>query len=285
MSRIKRQFVDVPHGQIHIRSCGDPALPVLVMFHGSPGSGYSLVPLMRHLAAGRHVLAFDTPGNGDSTPLTVENPRIEDIAAAHAAALRALGLEQVDIYGYHTGAAISTELSITEPGRIRRIIMDGVSVFDPGQRAGLLGNDHAPDIPVDLDGTQFARAWSMVRDAHLFWPWWDRRAEKRRALGLPSADYLHGEVIEVLKACRTYFKSYRAALNYPKREKLPLVRHPTLVCACPTDQLYDHLDQAALLIPGSTKCVTPERSNEEDLAGAASMMLDFLSSDRGGAKP
>lgn len=276
MTKIFRHFVEIPDGQAHYRSCGDPALPPLVMFHGSPGSSYSLVPLMRHLAAGRRIYAIDTLGNGDSSPASVETPDIAYLAEAHFQALRAIGLASFDIYGYHTGAAICTELSIRHPDAIRKIVMDGVSVFDPGSAANLLGNDHAPDLPVDLEGTQLMKAWSMVRDAHLFWPWWDRRGEHRRALGLPSAEYLHGEVLEVLKACRTYFKSYRAALNYPKRQRLPQIRHPTLVCACPTDQLYDHMEAAAALIPGAKKRETPERQSEENLAAVAAIMLEFL---------
>src|SRR6185437_12340603 len=211
-AEIRRGFVDLAEGQAHYRCCGDPGLSPLVMFHGSPGSSYSLMPLMRHLAAGRRVIAIDTAGNGDSTPTPQAEPEIGDLAEVHWSAIAALGLGPVDLYGYHTGAAICTELSIRHHDGIRRIVMDGLSAFDPSESGDLLTHDHAPEIPVDLGGSQLMAAWTMVRDAHLFWPWWDRRADHRRNLGLPSAEYLHGEVIEVLKACRTYFRSYRAAL-------------------------------------------------------------------------
>lgn len=275
-TEIRRGFVDLAEGQAHYRTCGDHNLPPLVMFHGSPGSSYSLVPLMRHLAAGRRVVAIDTLGNGDSSPTAMTEPEIADLADAHWRAIAGLGLRHVDLYGYHTGAAICAELSIRHGDGIRRIVLDGVSVFDPSDSSDLLTHDHAPDILVDLDGTQLMAAWSMVRDAHLFWPWWDRRADHRRALGLPSAEYLHGEVIEVLKACRTYFRSYRAALRYPKRQKLPQIRNPVLVTACPTDQLFGHMEAAAALIPDARKAVSPERGSEADLAATARLMLDFL---------
>lgn len=280
MSRVRRGFVDLPHGQMHYRTCGDPALPPLVMFHGSPGSGYSLMPLARHLAERRRVIAIDTPGNGDSAPLAIEAPEIADLAQAHWRAIEALGLGPVDLYGYHTGAAIGTELSIRHGEQIRRIVMDGLSVFDPGESGELVANEHAPDIPADLDGTQLIRAWTMVRDAHLFWPWWDRRGEARRDLGLPGAEYLHGEVLEVLKANRSYHRSYLAALRYPKREKLPQIRNPVLVTGCPTDQLFSHMDRAAALVPGAIKQISAERSNDTDLAAAAALMLKFLDGER-----
>ncbi|MBM3571134.1 MAG: alpha/beta hydrolase [Alphaproteobacteria bacterium] len=185
-------------------------------------------------------------------------------------------MDRFDIYGYHTGAAICTELSGRHHDRIKRIVLDGVSVFSPDARANLLGNNHAPDIPIDLNGTQLMAAWTMARDAHLFWPWWQRGAENIRGLGLPSAEQLHGEVLEVLKACRTYYKSYRAALNYPKRERLPRIKNPTLVTAAPKDQLRDHMDEAIKLIPGARKIDTPERHTAAGLAQAAKIMLDFL---------
>ena len=274
--RVDRQFVSIAEGQAHLRLCGDPGLPPLVMLHGSPGSSYSLVPLMQALSVKRRVYAIDTLGNGDSSPAAMEVPDIPCLADAHARVIDALGLGQVDLYGYHTGASICTELSGTRPDRVRRIIMDGVSVFDPGASADLLANDHAPPIPIDYEGSQLLKAWSMVRDAHLFWPWWNRGAANRRALGLPSVEYLHFEVLEVLKAPETYYKSYRAALNYPKREKLPRVANPTLVCGCPSDQLFDHMERAAALIPGSRLAVTPERTDAAGLRATADIMLQFL---------
>jgi hypothetical protein len=48
------------------------------------------------------------------------------------------------------------------------------------------------------------------------------------------------------------------------------------VTACPTDQLFGHLEQGAALIPGAVRKVSPERTAEDDLAAAAAMMLDFL---------
>lgn len=275
MQAIRRRFVDVAHGQMHVREIGDPGLPPLVMLHGSPGSGYSLMPLAAHLAAGRHVFAIDTAGNGDSNPLPGAEPSIAALADAHWQAIEALALRTVDLYGYHTGAAICTELSIGHHARIGRVVMDGLSVFDPAEGAALLARDHAPPIPVDHDGTQLMAAWSMVRDAHLFWPWWDRRAEARRSLGLPSPDYLHGEVLEVLKACGTYYRSYNAALRYPKRERLALIRNPVLVTACPSDQLFGHLDRGAPLIPGARSVVSPERVGDGG-SEAAAIMLAFL---------
>ncbi len=276
MTEIKRGFVDIAEGQAHYRTCGDANARVLVMFHGSPGSSFSLTPLMRHLGRGRRVIALDTLGNGDSSPHANDTPEIRDLADAHMRAIDALGLKEYDLYGYHTGTSISTEISIARPKQVRRVVLEGVSVFSGGDQANLFANNHAPDIPLDLSGTHLIAAWTMVRDAHLFWPWWDRSAGARRTLGLPSPAYLTTEMIEVLKASRTYFKSYNAALRYPKRERLPLIKHPTLIAACPSDQLFGFLDVAQSLVPNSRKVVTPDPHKDEDAAEAACIMLAFL---------
>lgn len=260
---------------MHLRTAGDPLLPPLVMFHPAPATGYTLLPLARHLAAGRRVILVDTAGNGDSAPLTRPETEVADLAASHWEVIEALGLDAVDLYGSHTGASICAELSISHGDRVRRIVMDGLSVFDQDDVDHLLSHEHAPPITPDLDGTQLAKVWSMVRDAWLFWPWWDRRQEARRALDLPPADVLHNETIEFLKGCTTYHRNYNAGIRYPKRARLPLVRNPVLVTACPSDQFVDHLDSGTALIPGAKAQLTPDRDKDGG-AEAAALMLDFL---------
>lgn len=275
MTLFRRRFVDVSHGQMHLRSAGDPGLPPLVMFHPAPATGYTLLPLARHLAAGRHVILVDTAGNGDSAPLPQADIGVAELAAAHWEVIEGLGLGTVDLYGSHTGASICAELSIGYGDRIRRVVMDGLSVFEQDDIDNLIDHEHAPPIMPDLDGTQLAKVWSMIRDAWLFWPWWDRRQATRRALDLPAADVLHNETIEFLKGCTTYHHNYNAGICYPKRARLPLVRNPVLVTACPSDQFVDHLERGVALMPGARAQLTPDRDKDGG-AEAAALMLGFL---------
>lgn len=273
---IRRQFVSIEEGQVHYRECGDPARPVLVMFHASPGSSWNLSPLIAELGKSRRVIALDTLGNGDSAAPRPEEPDIAYYAGAHVRALDAIGIASFDLYGTHTGAAICAEVSISHPRRVGRIVMDGVSLFDRRMSDAMMDNNHAPALRADHFGTQLQVAWTMVRDAHLFWPWWDHTAERRRNRGLPDADYLHGEVVEVLKAWRTYHKSYRTALTYPKRERLPLVTSPTLVAASPTDPLHRYIDDVVAIMPHARGLVTAGEDTPSDLAATARSMIDFL---------
>lgn len=273
---IERGFITIEEGQVHYRAYGDRSLPTLVMFHASPGSSYSIMPLMGELGRVRRVVAIDTLGNGDSAPPRGDAPDIAYFADAHARAMIALGIESADVYGTHTGAAICAEVAIARPKLVKKIVMDGVSLFDGKMQDVLMGGGHAPEIKADLAGTQLLQIWTMVRDAHLFWPWWNRVNERRRNKGLPPPDQLHEEVLEMLKAWRTYHKSYRAALLYPKRERFPLVHHRTLVACSPTDPLIKYVDAVVGLLQDAKGLVTPGEDTPEDLVKTGKLMAEFL---------
>jgi pimeloyl-ACP methyl ester carboxylesterase len=252
---IKRRFVDIADGlQVHYREIGTGGTP-LVMLHPSPASAKGLEPLMRALSARRRVIAPDTLGNGDSSPPREAAPTLDVFVRGHQQAIDALGLESFDLYGSHTGAAIAAELAIALPGRVRRLILDGVSLYTPAQRADMLEH-HAPPVKIDHEGSQLQWVWHFVRDGFLFWPWYKRGAAHTRNVGLPSADALHDKVVEVLKAARSYHLSYRAAIASDKEARLPLVKVPTLLACARTDMLIEYFERLKALMPAAKAVVT-----------------------------
>ena len=274
---IRRGFADIAEGQVHYREAGcglDACLP-LVMLHASPGSAKLLEPLMRPLAARRHVLALDTLGNGDSAAPQGDAPPISYFADAHVRALDALGIGRFDLYGSHTGANIACEIAIAQPHRVRRLILDGVSLYTPEVQADMLAN-YAPGVTIDLNGSQFNWIWHFVRDVYLFWPWYRRDAAHRRTLGLPSADELHDKVVEVLKAARTYHIPYRAAIGYDKAQRLPLVQVPTLLACASGDMFMEYFERVQRLMPGATPLVTKGTGGGEALLETVSGFEAFL---------
>lgn len=275
--RISRGFVDVAEGQVHFRTAGEAhgGRP-LVMLHPSPGSAKMLEPLLRTFGRRRRVLAADTLGNGDSSaPQGGEQPPITYFADAHIRALDALGLDRFDLYGSHTGANIACEIAIAHPDRVHRLILDGVSLYDPEEQADMLAN-YAPGVTIDLHGSQLNWIWHFVRDVYLFWPWYRRDAAHRRNLGLPSADELHDKVVEVLKAARTYHIPYRAAIAYDKVARLPLVRVPTLMACARTDMFLAYFDRVKNLVPGSEPLIVPGTGNPGALAETVALFEEFL---------
>jgi pimeloyl-ACP methyl ester carboxylesterase len=265
MQRIRRGFVDIAEGQVHLRRAGAAAGLPLVMVHASPGSARMLEPLIGRFAEARPVIACDTLGNGDSAAPARRDADIAYFADAHLRALDGLGVDRFDLYGSHTGANIACEIAIAAPARVRRLVLDGVSLYAPEERAEMLVH-YAPGVTLDQQGSQLAWIFNFVRDGYLFWPWYKRAAANRRPLGLPSAEALHEKAVEVLKAATTYHISYNAAIAYDKAPRLKLVGAPTLLACARSDMLFAYFDAVRALMPQAEPLVTQGTATPETLA-------------------
>ena len=271
----RRRFADLADGQVHYWEAGPADGRPLLMLHASPGSARMLRPLMRAFAGRRRLIAPDTRGNGDSSPLAAPVPEIADFARATLAFADALGLGSFDLYGTHTGASIAAEAAIAAPDRVRHLVLESMGLWDAARQAEHLARN-APEVAPDLIGSQFNWAWHYYRDQHLFWPWYDRSAGARLAGGLPDAAALHEGVVEILKALETYHRSDRAAARYPKRARLALVGVPTLVASARSDALHRYLDEMQALVRGSRMEMFEELETPEGMSRAARAYEAFL---------
>lgn len=227
---IDRSFVRVAGGEIHLRRSTRGAGRALVMIHASPGSSRNLLPLIEALARdGRRVLAADTPGNGDSDDLAPEAPDVAWYAVALVDLLDRLGVDEVDLYGTHTGARIAVEVAAQAPERVGALILDGLIDYPPETRALFLER-YAPAMEPDDYGRQFAWAFNYIRDQAVHFPHFLRDPEHRiMTRAVPDAASLHASTLDLLKALTSYHKAYRAAFAYPLMERLPEVMAPTLL--------------------------------------------------------
>ncbi len=262
-------------GQVHYHEAGTGGALPLVLLHPSPGSGKMLTPLLRAMALTRRTLALDTRGNGDSTPLPDRDASMAKFATATLEALDGLRIERFDLFGSHTGASIAMETAIQAPGRVHRLILDSMGLWSAERQKDYLARN-SPSIAPDLMGSQFNWAFHYCRDQYLFWPWYERTAAARRAAGLPEPEVLHDVVVEVLKALGTYHVSYRAAARHPKRDRLPLIRVPTLAVSSPADMLMQFLDEVATLVPGAMRAVIADPETAEGAAITAPVLAAFL---------
>ena len=274
---INRSYVTTRHGQLLVRRIPGTGRP-LVMLHASPTSSALLEPLMRGLAAGRPVIALDTAGNGDSDPPDGAGPfAIADFAAIVNEALAGLAPDEFDLYGTHTGALIAMEVAISNP-RVRRLILDGVTMFDDGDRLDLLPREellanYLPRFEPSWDGTHLAAAWHFRRAFTTYWPWFRRTRDGIRWVPMVELASFHRGFVEVAKRLDTYHLPYRAALAYPTADCLLLIRVPTLIAAHPDDPLQAHSPEAAGLLPAGKWDALPD-----DIAGVAELYEEFLSS-------
>ncbi len=277
VTEIDRGFVRIAEGQVHCRTVGNPGSGErpLVMIHASPASSYNLQPLMRALGElrGQPLYAPDTLGNGDSCKTQMEVPDIAYYADALGRQLDALGIDEIDVYGTHTGGSIGMDLAIQQPDRVRRVVIDGVGLYSDEEKADMLAN-YTPEIEPDYEGTQLNWAWHFVRDQTFFFPWYKRDVEHQRKAGINNPDALHDVVVEVLKSVTSYHHAYRAAFRYPKKERLSLLTQPVLMIYETSDPLYKYKDEALAAVKNCTEGALPEGARTRDKAKLISDWLD-----------
>jgi pimeloyl-ACP methyl ester carboxylesterase len=117
-----------------IHGTGQP----LVLLHGAFSAiGTSFEKVLPGLAKTRQVIAFDLQGHGRTAdidrPLTLEG-MADDVAAA----LKQLGIERADIFGYSMGAAVALHLAIRHPEVVRKLVLASVSYNLSGIHPGLM---------------------------------------------------------------------------------------------------------------------------------------------------
>jgi len=245
---IERAFVRIKEGQVHYRRTmektdGRP----LVTLHMSPVASSFLVTLLETLDDGsRRLIAPDTLGNGDSCPLFNTNAEIPDFAEALSRALDALGVDEIDLYGVRTGSMIATELALLQPDRVKRLILDELTVPGPARSTGQIG---VPCPPPDAIGSQLDWAFHVMKDHWAFYPWWSRDAEHRNPWNMPDAMELHDQTVAVLKAVRTFGNAYNAAMRWDRDVRLPHLKVKTMVLHEPTGAIYPDMRPTAEVVP------------------------------------
>src|SRR5436189_6261276 len=113
-------YVDVNglHMYYEIHGKGQP----LVLLHGAFSAiGTSFGRLIPELAKSRQVVAFELQAHGHTAdidrPLTLEG-----MADDTAAAIKELGLEPADLFGYSMGAVVALHTVIRQPEAVREFI-------------------------------------------------------------------------------------------------------------------------------------------------------------------
>ncbi len=180
------------HGRINKKGRGKP----LVILHDAASSSSGIVTQVDKLAEQRPILLLDLPNHGDSDDLPADETfDFGSIANAVADALRAAGFEDAEIAGIGLGGAIALTMST---------IMDlqHIYVINPvaHDRKPQEAAEKLPDLSPTMDGTHLIKAWVMLRDAELYWPWFDTSAKARRQV---DADVcpgnLHQKTVNLFK--------------------------------------------------------------------------------------
>ena len=281
---LRRRFVDLPWGQMHLLVGGHGGVAPLILLHGAGANARMMTPLVGAMAATRKVFAPDLPGCGDSDAVPEAQPDVACIAAAVLQCLDALGVPRCDVYGAHLGARVAIELALLAPTRIRRAILDCIGFYDEAGRQAML--DHvAPMVIPDAEGAYLHTAHAMCRDYFRYFPWFARDAAHRRPAPPPDPEAVHAKLLEVLCRGRTYGAPYRAAVRYRAEDRLPLLRLPVLLATNRHDNVAPQAARAASLLHGAATAETPGAASPEAAAETAAIFARFLDAPPAGVHP
>ena len=235
-----RQYIRGRFGQVHVFSAAPPAsdgahVP-LVCLHPSPTTGEMYADLQAALATDRVVHCPDTPGYGASdAPLA--KPGISDYGGALAEAVAALqgAVQQVDVFGFHTGSLCAIELALQRPDLVRRLVLSGVPHYGDAARRERERRSHVQGYPYfedrDYVGRMFQRLVLDARDS-------GEPAVRLRRFG------------ERLRAGPNGWWGPDAVFSYDSAAALPRLRVPTLLIAF-DEEMTEPTREAAKLIPGA----------------------------------
>lgn len=243
--QIRRQYVDGPYGQVHIHvatpKTATSHLP-LICLHQSPKSSREFVSFMR-LMGDRIVIAIDSPGHGESdTPAQESDATIENYARSAWTAVTALGYDNVDILGHHTGAKVACEMAYQHPEKVGGIVMISALVLTPKEREAFKF-DFEP-IPLDEDGTRFKHMWAQ--------------SIKYRGPGV-TLENLAYSMAENLRAGEAYEWGHGAAFNYTDdfAERIKTLPHRVTVLN-PNDMLFEYTRRVGPLLQNGDIIDHPE---------------------------
>jgi pimeloyl-ACP methyl ester carboxylesterase len=133
----------------------------LVLLHGSlSGIGPDFGELIPVLARDRRVIAVEQQAHGHTAD--VDRPlRVEQMAADTTALLRQLGVQQADVLGFSTGAAVALDMGLKEPDLVHKLVLAS-PMYDPaGMHPGLI-DGLAGLQPEMLHGTPFHEYYMAV---------------------------------------------------------------------------------------------------------------------------
>ncbi|HYM42681.1 MAG TPA: alpha/beta hydrolase [Steroidobacteraceae bacterium] len=184
--RVRRGYFECRFGQLHVHNSmpaggGFEEGTPLICLHGAAASGRVFREFMVLLGRDRSAYAPDLPGCGesDAPPHPVS---AAEYAASIADFLDSVRLRQVDVIGQGAGAVLATELALTRPPQVRRVVLASV----PLAAGTAQGAAPAGDLAVAaLQYPLRERLGRVTQPLLVLRPrdeWWDAAAGVRSAL-------------------------------------------------------------------------------------------------------
>ena len=207
-ARARRGYFECRYGQLHVhhampRGGGFEEGTPLLCLHDLPGSGRVFGRLLPLAGEDRSVYAPDLPGFGESDGPGAR-PTMAEYAAALGDFLDSMRLRTLAVLGLRGGAVPATELALSRPAQVRRVILVSVPLVTDAERQAARSQ-----TPVSTPAESAFRPLEAARwvvEAAAQYPLRERLARlSQRLLVLRPHDELYeatARVREVLPAAR-----------------------------------------------------------------------------------
>ena len=134
------RFVEVDGVRFAYRRFGNPVGTPIVLLQHFMGNLDNYDPAITNaLAMGREVILTDNAGVGLSTGAAPDT--VAGMARDAASLIDALGLDQVDLFGFSMGGYVAQQIAVDRPELVRRLMLVGT-----GPRGGDGMGQLAPDV-------------------------------------------------------------------------------------------------------------------------------------------
>jgi pimeloyl-ACP methyl ester carboxylesterase len=168
------RFVEADGIRFAYRRFGNPIGTPIVLLQHFMGNLDNYDPAITDaLAKGREVILTDNAGVGLSTGAAPET--VGGMARDAASLIDALGLEQVDLFGFSMGGFVAQQIAVDRPELVRRLVLVGT-----GPRGGEGMDQLDPDV-APLFGTVYDPQ-DLMRLPIFFSPSEESQAAGRRLL-------------------------------------------------------------------------------------------------------
>lgn len=238
MRQIRKGYVDIPEGQVHYHLC-EGSDPAVVFLHQTALSARTNDPLLRVLDIPNRLIAFDTPGFGES--FAPEGAMtLESYADQMLAAIARLADGPVHLFGHHTGASLAIEMAARAPDKVRSLILAGPVFMTEDERQQFIAGYSEPISP-ERDGSHVMVNWNYATG---------NNSDCDLAI-------LQDAVAAMLRAWRARPQAYMAVAHHDTAGRAGEVACPVLLLTSPGDFFRGSFDRAQALFPEAAWFETP----------------------------
>ncbi len=248
--QITRHYLTIKGRRVHYRRAGN-GLPVLLI-HQSPRSSAEYEPLMREWGAHFTCIAPDTPGFGQSDPLSNPAPEVEDYADAIVEFAAAVGIAKIAGYGFHSGGIILVTALKRHMDIFSTLAIGGYAIWNDEERKSIGAPYIPPCIPLPY-GEHLTWLWNRILEQSWYFPWFDPKDATRLPGAHDDPARVHPIILEMLDSGDAYRLGYGAVLRGPRDIPSPdAMTPPVLISAYTGDPLKVHLDRLGAMPSGWT---------------------------------